>query len=95
MSIEARAPSGDAPIVEFMGLTREAASLVESFRESPNETRVEIIVRVLQGHRGHEVEKIGLDLGQGAIRPVQGGVAERPDRSNPRRPSRARRQAHR
>jgi hypothetical protein len=66
--MEAQSSSDDdARIVEFMGLTREAASLIESFRVSANETRLEIAVRVLRGLRGHEVKKIGLDLGQGAL----------------------------
>jgi hypothetical protein len=60
--------SPDAPIVEYVGFTREATTLTEGCRESPNETKCDIIVRVLRGLRSPEsTRRIGLDLGQGAF----------------------------
>lgn len=55
--------------VEFAGLTQEAALLIEGRRLSPNETKSDIIVRVLVSTRSSEIPSVvepTLDLGQGA-----------------------------
>ena len=54
--------------VEFAGLTREAALLIEGRRLSPSETKSDIIVRVLSlSHQPEPTKTIEptLDLGQG------------------------------
>ena len=61
---------------EFAGLTQRAASLIESFRISPDETKSDIIVRTLSGLCGNENANHGsldrgnaqatFELGQGA-----------------------------
>jgi hypothetical protein len=61
----------NAVIVEYAGLTHQAANLIESFRESPSETTCDIIVRVLGKLRApvktRSAGSLGLDLGQGAF----------------------------
>jgi hypothetical protein len=60
-------------IVEFVGLTHEESTLVEHFRRSPNETKANIIVRVLSSLTAPSnrspvrlSEPEFFDLGQGA-----------------------------
>ena len=55
--------------VEFVGLTQEAASLIEGKRLSPNETKSDILVRVFSADTPPEAPEPvepTLDLGQGA-----------------------------
>jgi hypothetical protein len=54
--------------VEFAGLTQEAAMLIEAFRQSPSETKSDILTRVLSHlHKTEPAEdQDELDLGQGA-----------------------------
>lgn len=57
-----------AVFVEYAGLTQETAALVEHFRKSPEETKSEIIFRILSPLRA-PTSPVGakvLDLGQGA-----------------------------
>ena len=57
-------------IVEYAGLTKQAASLVERHRKSSNETKSDILVRILSAP-GAPTEQVSpnhpnFDLGQGA-----------------------------
>jgi hypothetical protein len=55
-------------IVEYAGLTKQAASLVEAHRKSPNETKSDILVRLLSASGPPAADHAGseFDLGQGA-----------------------------
>ena len=59
-------------IVEYAGLTQEAATLIEGFRTSPGESKSDILVRVLRpGSDGSKSPPVGgIDLGQGVVLPV-------------------------
>jgi len=54
--------------VEYAGLSQEATTLIESFRVSPNETKSDILVRVLSRLRtpAKQRREAEFDLGQGA-----------------------------
>ena len=56
-------------IVEYAGLTKEASSLIERFRSSPDETKADIIVRVLSPFLSGSPSNASaefFDVGQGA-----------------------------
>jgi hypothetical protein len=57
-------------IVEYVGLTREGATIIEQFRTAPTETKADIIVRVLGSLLPRTAPDLFLDLGQGVKIPI-------------------------